>query len=97
MAFSNGGQGHFSSSQMQRQASSLLRSKSFAWLPFREAAEPFLQDRIPQLAPLSVRTEREHTKMLNKRFGDMQVSRLTPENVIGAYASARTTGSQTPS
>ena len=56
--------------------------QEFARLTFREAAERFLQDRIPQLALLSVRTERERTKVLNKRFGDMQVSRFTPETVL---------------
>src|SRR5580658_5107345 len=57
--------------------------QGFARLPFREAAERFLQDRIPQLAPLSVRTERERAKVLNKRFGDVQVSRFTTETILG--------------
>jgi len=56
--------------------------QGFARLPFREAAERFLQDRIPQLAPLSVRTERERAKVLNKRLGDLQVSRFTTETVL---------------
>jgi integrase len=56
--------------------------QEFARLSFREAAERFLQDRIPQLAPLSVRTERERAKVLNKRFGDVQVSRFTTETVL---------------
>jgi integrase len=56
--------------------------QEFARLPFRETAERFLQDRIPQLAPLSVRTERERAKVLNKRFGDLQVSRFTTETVL---------------
>jgi hypothetical protein len=61
--------------------------QGFARLPFREAAERFLQDRIPQLAPLSVRTERERAKVLNKRFGDVQVCRFTTETVLGACPS----------
>jgi integrase len=56
--------------------------QGFARLPFREAAEQFLQDRIPQLAALSVRTERERAKLLNKRFGDMQVCRFTTETIL---------------
>jgi integrase len=56
--------------------------QGFARLSFREAAERFLQDRIPQLAPLSVRTERERAKVLNKRFGDVQVCRFTTETVL---------------
>src|ERR1700751_2247750 len=53
--------------------------QEFARLSFRHAAERFLQDRIPQLAPLSIRTERERAKVLNKKLGDMQVSRFTPD------------------
>jgi integrase len=56
--------------------------QEFARLPFREASERFLQDRIPQLASLSIRTERERAKVLNKRFGDLQVSRFTAETVL---------------
>jgi integrase len=56
--------------------------QEFARLPFREAAERFLQDRIPQLAALSVRTERERAKVLNKKLGDVQVSRFTTETVL---------------
>src|SRR5271165_2662545 len=62
--------------------------QEFARLPFREAAERFLQDRIPQLAPLSVRTERERAKVLNKRFGDIQVSRFNTETIL-AHVRAR--------
>ena len=62
--------------------------QTFGRLPFREAAERFLQDRIPQLAPLSVRTERERAKVLNRRFGDLQVSRLNSETVL-AYVRER--------
>ena len=46
--------------------------QEFARLPFREAAERFLQDRIPQLAPLSVRTERERAKVLNRLVDDIR-------------------------
>jgi integrase len=56
--------------------------QEFARLPFREAAERFLQDRAPQLAPLSVRTERERAKVLNKKLGDLQVSRFTTETIL---------------
>jgi integrase len=55
----------------------------FARLTFHEAAERFLQDRIPQLAPLSVRTERERAKVVNRKFGDVQVARIMPDNVLG--------------
>ncbi len=54
----------------------------FSRLPFREAAEQFLLDRTPHLAPLSVRTERERAKMVNRTFGDTPVCRITPEDVL---------------
>src|SRR5271165_2691347 len=56
--------------------------QEFARLPFREAAERFLQDRIPQLAPLSVRTERERAKVVNRTFGEMRVSQVTADMVL---------------
>ena len=56
--------------------------QEYARLPFREAAKQFLEDRIPQLAHLSVRTERERAKVLNKKFGDVPVSRFTTETVL---------------
>ena len=65
--------------------------QGFARLPFREAAEQFLQDRIPQLAPLSVRTERERAKVVNRNFGETQVSQITPDSVL-AFVRARKAG-----
>jgi integrase len=62
--------------------------QEFARLSFREAAERFLQDRVPQLAPLSVRTERERAKQLNKKLGDLQVSRFSAETIL-AHVRAR--------
>src|SRR5271156_5986279 len=56
--------------------------QEFARLSFREAAERFLQDRTPQLAPLSVRTEKERAKVLNKKLGDLQVSRFTTDTIL---------------
>src|SRR6266849_5647121 len=56
--------------------------QEFARLPFREAAERFLQDRIPQLAPRSIRTEKERAKVLNKKLGDLPVSRFTTETIL---------------
>jgi integrase len=56
--------------------------QEFGRLPFRDAAARFLQDRIPHLAPLSIRTEKERAKVVNKKLGDSQVARLTPEAVL---------------
>jgi len=66
--------------------------QELARLPFREAAERFLQDRIPQLAPLSVRTERERAKVLNKRFGNVPVCRFTTETVLAHVRSRKGDG-----
>src|ERR1700757_2024160 len=66
--------------------------QEFARLPFREAAERFLQDRIPQLAALSVRTERERTKVLNKKLGEMQVSRFTPDTILAHVRERKSEG-----
>ena len=62
--------------------------QAFSRLPFREAAEQFLQDRIPELASLSVRTERERAKNINKRFGGIPVTRITPDAIL-AYIRER--------
>ena len=53
-----------------------------AKLPFKEAAERFLKDRTPRLAPKSITTERERTKVVNRTFGDTPVCRITPESVL---------------
>ena len=65
-----------------------VTKKKFARLIFREAAEQFLQDRIPELAPLSVRTERERAKVLNRVFADIPVSHITPDDIL-AYVRER--------
>jgi integrase len=56
--------------------------QAFARLPFRAAAERFLQDRVPQLALLSIRTEKERAKVVNKKFGEVPVSRITTDAVL---------------
>jgi len=77
----------------QAKAGKLSPTKQgFARLPFKEAAEQFLQDRTPQLAPLSIRTERERAKAINENLGDLQVSRLTPELVIAHIRKRKTDG-----
>ncbi len=66
--------------------------QEFARLSFREAAERFLQDRTPQLAPLSVRTEKERAKVLNKKLGDLQVSRFTTETILAHVRERKSAG-----
>jgi len=48
-----------------------------ARLTFRDAAKQYLEDRKPRLAALSVRTEQERAKQVNKAFGDVPVHRIT--------------------
>jgi len=66
--------------------------QGFARLSFREAAELFLQDRIPQLAPLSIRTERERAKVVNRTFGEMRVSQLTADTVLAFVRERKAAG-----
>jgi len=59
---------------------------------FREAAEEFLQDRLPRLAPLSVRTERERAKVISLKLGDMQVSRITADTILAYIRERKASG-----
>src|SRR6266404_470055 len=75
------------------QAGKLSSTKQeFARLTFREAAERFLQDRIPQLAPLSIRTEKERAKIVNRKLGEMQVARITPDTVLAHVRERKAAG-----
>lgn len=60
----------------------------FSRLPFSAAAERFLADRIPLLAPRSVQTERERVKPINKSLGEVAVCRITAAQVT-AYIRER--------
>jgi hypothetical protein len=53
----------------------------FSRLPFGEAADRFLADRLPRLAPRSVQTEKERVKPINAGIGSIPVWRLTVEQV----------------
>jgi len=64
----------------------------FARLPFEEAAERFLADRIPHLAPRSIQTERERVKPINKRLGVIPVWRVNPEQVLSYVRERKTAG-----
>src|SRR5579859_178108 len=55
--------------------------QAIARMPFCEAAKQFLADRLSRLAALSVRTEKERAKIVNRTFGDVIVSRITPADV----------------
>ena len=64
----------------------------FSRLPFSEAAERFLVDRIPHLAPRSIQTERERVKPINKTLGEVAVWRMTPSQVVGYIRERKTAG-----
>ena len=66
--------------------------QEFARLTFREATEQFLQDRSPHLAPLSIRTERERAKVVNRTFGEMRVSQLSADAVLAFVRGRKATG-----
>ena len=77
----------------QAKAGKLSPTKQgFARLSFKEAAEQFLQDRTPQLAPLSVRTERERAKAINQKLGGVQVARVTPALVLAHIRERKAAG-----
>ncbi len=64
----------------------------FSRLPFAEAAERFLLDRVPHLAPRSIQTERERVKPINKSLGEVAVWRMTPTQVVGYIRERKTAG-----
>lgn len=57
-------------------------TKGMVRMPFSEAAARFLGDRIPHLAPRSIRTEKERGRILNRTFGAIPVLRITPEDLL---------------
>jgi hypothetical protein len=66
----------------EARAGKLAASKDeFSRLPFGDAADRFLEDRIPHLAVRSVQTERERIKPIKARIGNIPVRRLTSEQV----------------
>ncbi len=77
----------------EAKAGKLAASKDdFSRLPFAEAAERFLEDRIPHLAPRSIQTERERVKPINKALGDVAVWRMTVGQVTAYIRERKTAG-----
>jgi integrase len=77
----------------EAKAGKLAASKDdFSRLPFSDAAERFLADRIPHLAPRSIQTERERVKPINKALGDVAVWRMTSPQVVGYIRDRKTAG-----
>ncbi len=64
----------------------------FSRLPFSEAAERFLGDRIPHLAPRSIQTERERVKPINKVLGEVAVWRMSAGQVTGYIRDRKAAG-----
>jgi len=63
-------------------------SQQFSKLTFKEAGDKNLAERIAQLAPRSVQTERERLKPLCSVFGPVKVHRITVE-MIRTYVADR--------
>ena len=77
----------------EAKAGKLAASKDdFSRLPFAEAADRFLADRIPHLAPRSIQTERERVKPINKVLGDVAVWRMTAGQVTAYIRERKTAG-----
>ena len=53
----------------------------FARLGFTEAANRYLEDRLPNLAVRSIETERERIKPLSKYFGQLPLTRISADTV----------------
>src|SRR5262252_417899 len=60
----------------------------FARLGFTEAANRYLEDRLPNLAIRSIETERERLKPLSKYFAQLPLTRISADTVR-AYISDR--------
>ncbi len=65
---------------------------AMARLPFAEAAEQFLADRLSHLASLSVRTEKERWVAINRTFGALSVCRISPADVLAYVRKRKTAG-----
>src|SRR5205807_5297645 len=63
-------------------------SRQFSKLPFKEAAEQHLSERITHLAPRSIQTERERSKPLFSEFGSVKLCHITAE-MIRTYVAGR--------
>jgi integrase len=67
------------------------RTHLFGRLGFSEAADRHLEDRLPNLAPRSVATEKERLKPLREYFGDTPLTRISPD-MVRAYVTERKKG-----
>ena len=65
-----------------------IKAQQFARLNFLEASERYLTDRLPNLAPRSIETERERLKPLRAYFGSIPVSRISSD-MLRAYIADR--------
>ena len=64
----------------------------FSRLPFGEAADRFIADRLPRLAARSVQTEKERVKPIKAGIGSVPVWRLTVEQVRTYLRERKTAG-----
>ena len=64
-----------------KQGKLMASRDEFSRLPFGEAADRFIADRLPRLAARSVQTEKERVKPIKAGIGSIPVWRLTVEQV----------------
>src|SRR5208283_1879972 len=64
----------------------------FARLGFSEAADRHLADRLPSLAKRSIETEKERLKPLRKYFGQMPLTRISPDTMRTYIAERKNAG-----
>jgi integrase len=68
------------------------KKHEIAKLTFRDAAERFLEDRLSHLTERSIQTERERSKPVNERLGNMAVSRITVAHVTSYIRERKAAG-----
>jgi integrase len=67
-------------------------SIAFARLPFSEAADRYMTDREPHLAPRTISTERERVKPLKAFFGNAKLRAIGPDQVRQYIARRKAAG-----
>lgn len=58
-----------------------LGSQQFGRMAFANAADIFLAERLPHLAPRSIQTEKERLKRLRAHFGSISLNRISSDSV----------------
>src|SRR5215470_84011 len=67
-------------------------SQQFARLPFSDAVERYLADRLPRIQPKTARAEKERARQLKKFFSPTPVGRITADSVLAYIAERKKAG-----